>query len=68
MDNKPTQRDLIEKCGISQAYASYILAGKREPAIPVALNIFRKTGWKPPVIANLSDEQLDVLATVKGAA
>lgn len=68
METKPTQRELVDKVGISQPYASLILAGKREPAIPVALKIFRKTGWKPPVIASLSDEQIDVLATVKGAA
>lgn len=57
--------DLASAAGISQSYASEIANGKRQPSRPLAIHIFRKTGWKHALIADLSVEQIDVLETVE---
>jgi len=63
--DKPSQQALREATGISQSYASMIANGVRAPARPLAIHIFRRTGWKHPVIADLTDEQIDVLETIE---
>lgn len=63
MSNTPLISDLRET-GISQSYASMILSGARQPSRPLAIHIFRKTGWKHPLIADLTEEQMDVLEAV----
>lgn len=60
---KPTVTDLADKAGISKSYACELL-GDRTPSRPLAIHILRKTGWKHPVIADLTDEQIAVLAEV----
>jgi hypothetical protein len=65
---KPTQTELIEATGISQPYASMILMDqgehRRVPARSLAILIFRKTGWKHPSIADLTEEQMRVFEEV----
>ena len=62
---RPSQQELIAKAGIGQSYASMILNGKRTPPRPLAIRIFRRTGWKHDVIADLTDEQIELLEQVE---
>ncbi|AIT81244.1 hypothetical protein JI59_16390 [Novosphingobium pentaromativorans US6-1] len=62
--DKPSPRELREATGISQSYASMIANGVRDPSRPLAIHIFRKTGWKHPLIADLCADQIDVLEKV----
>lgn len=65
MSQKPGTAELADKAGISKSYASEILADKR-PTLgrPLAIHIYRKTGWRHPSIADLSDEQMRVFEAV----
>lgn len=51
----------MDVAGISQPYASLILKGERKPARPLAIHIFRRTGWKHESIADLTEEQIEFL-------
>lgn len=62
---KPSFRELTEAVDISKGYASDILAGKQAPSRPLAIHIYRKTGWRHSLIADLSDEQISVLETIE---
>ncbi len=62
---KPSPKELREATGISQSYASMIANEKREPPRSLAIHIFRRTGWRPSVIADLSDEQIAVLEQIE---
>jgi hypothetical protein len=64
MADAPTPTSLSATCSISVPYASQILGGKRDPARSLAIHILRKTGWRHKSIADLSDEQLDVLEAI----
>lgn len=66
MDQPISTSELAAKAGISSSYASMILSGKRE-RIPrsLAIHILRTTGWRHAVIADLSDDQLDLLEQVE---
>ena len=68
MAKPDTPTELARVAGISMPYASQILSGDRVPARPLAIRIFRATGWKPPNIANLSDDQIAMLETIEAAA
>ena len=57
--------DLSAKADISLSYASEIVNGKRTPSRPLAIHIFRKTGWKHGAIAELTDEQMVFLETIE---
>lgn len=61
---KPTVTVLAKAAGISKPYACEIL-GNRVPARPLAIHIMRTTGWKHPVIADLSDEQINLLESIE---
>lgn len=67
--DKPSPRELREATGISQSYASMILNENpekaRTPPRSLAIHIFRQTGWKPPVIADLTEQQIAVLEQVE---
>jgi hypothetical protein len=63
--DKPSPKELRDATGISQSYASMIASGDREPSRPLAIHIFRRTGWKHPLIADLTAEQIDVLESVE---
>jgi hypothetical protein len=60
----PTTADLSDKAKISLSYASEIVNGKRTPSRSLAIHIFRKTGWRHAILADLTDEQMDVLEAV----
>jgi transcriptional regulator with XRE-family HTH domain len=64
MAEKPRTKDIASQAGISKSYESEILNGVRAPSRPLAIHIYRKTGWRHSLIADLSDEQLDVLESV----
>lgn len=53
------------RLGISQAYASLIVRGERSPSRPLAIRMFREFGWKHPVLADLSDEQITMLESIE---
>ncbi len=62
--SKPTFTELVEATGISRGYASDILNDKQPPSRALAIHILRRTGWRHPLLADLTDEQLDVLEAV----
>lgn len=61
---KPTQSEL-QALGISQAYASLILRGKQDPSRPLAIHIYRQTGWRHGMLDGLTSEQIDALEAVE---
>jgi hypothetical protein len=61
---KPSYSDLAAKAGISRSYACEILAD-RQPSRPLAIHIFRTTGWKHSLIEGLSDEQIAMLEQIE---
>lgn len=65
MQAPPKTADLASEAGISLSYASEIVNAKRAPSRPLAIHIFRKTGWKHETIAGLSDLQIDMLESLE---
>jgi hypothetical protein len=65
METIPQTGDLAAAAGISTSYASEIVNNKRQPSRPLAIHILRKTGWRHPLIAELTDEQIAVLESVE---
>lgn len=63
---QPSIAALMDAVGISKTYASDILGNRQPPSRALAVHIFRKTGWKAPVIADLSEPQIDVLEQALG--
>jgi hypothetical protein len=59
--DKPTIRQLSEATGISRTYACDILNSNQTPSLRAAIHIYRKTGWRHDLIADLSDLQIDTL-------
>jgi len=62
--DKPRPRDLMQVVDISKSYASVILNGAQPPSRPLAIAIYRQTGWKHDCIASLSDKQIEALAEI----
>lgn len=68
---KPTIAALRDAVSISQSYASMILSDSddpekfRTPPRALAILIFRKLGWKHPSIADLTDEQMQVIEQIE---
>lgn len=66
---KPAPKALCDAAGISPAYASMILSEddskRRTPPRPLAILIFRATGWKHASIADLTEEQMAVLEQIE---
>jgi hypothetical protein len=66
--HKPSPKALVEATGISQAYASMILsedpAKGRTPPRSLAIRIFRETSWKHPIIADLSEADMETLERI----
>lgn len=62
---KPTYSALAHKTGLSRSYACEIVNGTRTPSRPLAIHIFRRTGWKHPRLADLTDEQLAMLEGIE---
>jgi hypothetical protein len=57
--------ELATAAGISKSYASEILNDIRRPSRPLAIHIFRRTGWRHSVIADLTGEQIAMLETIE---
>lgn len=64
MKTKPSQTEL-RAVGISQTYASLILNKKKDPSRPLAIHIYRKTGWRHDSIADLTEDQMKVLEEIE---
>lgn len=64
MVETPSILEVRTATGISQSYASMILSGTRQPPRPLAIRIFRMTGWRHTSIADLTDVQIDTLEEV----
>ncbi|WP_141134035.1 helix-turn-helix domain-containing protein [Sphingopyxis indica] len=62
---KPKTSVLARDAGISPSYASEVLSGTRKPSRALAIRIFRKTGWRHPLLDGLTDEQIDTLEAVE---
>jgi transcriptional regulator with XRE-family HTH domain len=66
MSEKPGTMELSEAAGISKGYASDILNGKRDTlGRPLAIHIYRKTGWKHQSLDGLTEEQIDLLEQIE---
>lgn len=67
----PSPKQLSEAVNISASYASMILsdsddpAKSRTPPRPLAILIFRKTGWRHPSIADLGEEHMKLLEEIE---
>lgn len=55
-----TVQTVSELVGISQSYASMILSGARTPPKNLAIFMFRRTLWKHPSIADLTEADIAV--------
>lgn len=56
---------MCEASGISYAYAYLIDNGDRIPPRPLAICLFRKTGWRHPVIEAMTEDQMRVYEEVE---
>lgn len=65
MTQAPSTGELATAAGISKSYASEIVNAKRAPSRPLAIHIFRCTGWRHSLIASLSDEHMAMLEQVE---
>ncbi len=63
--DKPSYKALAEAAGISKGYACDILGDKQPPSRPLAIHIFRKTGWRHSTIEALTPEQIEVLEQIE---
>ncbi len=62
---KPTTSELAKAAGISKGYASDILNGNRKAlGRPIAIHIYRTTGWRHSSIADLTEEQMTMLEEI----
>lgn len=61
-------KELAEAVEISPSYASMILSGERTPPPALAAAIWRKTGRKFGIFANLNDDDAAVAARIHGEA
>lgn len=65
METPSSPTALADAIGISVPYASQIIGGTRQPARPLAIHIFRRTGWRHDSIAGLTDEQIAMLEAIE---
>lgn len=63
--SKLSQAELAAKIGVNQATVSRLERGELTPTRPLAIHIFRCTGWKHPRLADLSDEQIAMLEGIE---
>lgn len=61
---KPTLSEFTELAGVSVGYACDMLKGNRPMPRPLAIHVFKRTGWQHDSIAELTDAQIEVLAAV----
>lgn len=60
--DKPNLRSLMEAVPLSKSYAAVILNGKQAPPLNLAALIYRETGWRHSLVAEMSDEALTEIA------
>ncbi|WP_310533175.1 hypothetical protein [Novosphingobium sp.] len=65
MEHPIKASEVASKANISPSYASMILGGSRTPPRPLAIHIFRTTGWRHEIIADLTDAQIEVFESVE---
>lgn len=65
MEQQRTPAAFADAVGISVPYASQILNNKRQPSRPLAIHIYRRTGWKHDLIADLTREQMEMLEQIE---
>jgi hypothetical protein len=65
MQTPPGTAELARLADISLSYASEIVNRKRAPSRRLAIHILRKTEWRHPVLADLSDEQIATLEQIE---
>jgi transcriptional regulator with XRE-family HTH domain len=67
MAEKPGTMELARAAGISKSYASEILNDEldKAPSRSLAIHIYRKLGWRHPIIAEITEEQMSVLEQVE---
>lgn len=65
MSKQPATKSFAEEADISIGYASDMLNGKRPMPRPLAIHMYRRTGWKHSSIAALTDRQIKVLEDVE---
>lgn len=56
----------LREVGISESYASLIANGRRKPSDRLAIRIWREAGIKLGPIASATDDEIEVLAKVRG--
>jgi len=62
--DKPSLKDVTDATGLSKGYAWDILNDRQQPSRRAAIHIYRKTGWRHSLIADLTEEQIDALEAV----
>jgi len=65
MEQAPTYTELASEMGISRGQAHGIISTKRPPSRALAIQIYRKMGWKPSPIAKLTDAEIDALEQIE---
>jgi len=69
MEKPDTPTALANAAGISLPYASQLLSDnpiqRRTPSRPLAIHIYRTTGWRHPMLSELSDDQIAVFEQVE---
>ena len=61
MANKPSLKELMDAVPVSKSYASVIRNGHTIP-LNLAAEVYIKTGWRHPVISQLSDATVAEIA------
>jgi hypothetical protein len=57
----------MEELGVSRGYACDVLNNKTQPR-GLIVQIYRRFGWKAPLIAHLSDEQISTIEEAESLA
>lgn len=65
METPPGTMELAKAADISKSYASEILNDKRPPSRALAIHIFRMTGWRHTTIADLTEDQMQMLEQIE---
>ena len=65
-ERRLTQAEMAQLIGVEQSTISRLERGQLSaPSRRLAIRIMRKTGWRHPVIADLSDEQIATLEAIE---
>jgi len=65
-ERRLTQAEMADLLGVEQSTISRLERGQLSaPSRRLAIRIMRQTGWRHPVIADLSDEQIATLEAIE---